>query len=336
MPPVWRRSPCGAKVADAPERLGSAGMSVVAPVRRLVDRLTGRHRPPELPSIAWFDEPDAVAQIAARSRAAADAAILRSWVRDGYAIVENVVPHDLIDEMVADLDRLFVDDELFPGAVLHDLVMPDGHRPNTDHRDLLGLTRSERVAVRDRSSWRIHAFHQHSAGADAIRQHPELRRIASLILGHDTHADYSINFHNGSTQALHQDSAVFHLGVPNLICGAWIACEDIVEGSGPLVYHPGSHRRELFSGFDGYPLVNLRTADPGTAAAYRAHVDAEADEFEERVFLARKGDVLFWHGMLIHGGQAIRRPDTTRRSYVVHFIPHGADVAGHVTGPANW
>jgi ectoine hydroxylase-related dioxygenase (phytanoyl-CoA dioxygenase family) len=62
----------------------------------------------------------------------------------------------------------------------------------------------------------------------------------------------------------------------------------------------------------------------------------EADEFEEHAFLAHKGDVLFWHGMLIHGGQAIRSPDTTRRSYVVHFIPDVADVADSVTGPTNW
>ncbi len=311
-------------------------MSILAPIRRLADRLTGGQRPPGLPEVAWFDEPDAMEQIEGRAQWAADRRVLKSWVRDGYAIVENVVPHELLDEMVADLDRMFVDDQPLPSAVLHDLVMPDGHRPDTDHSELLALTPAEREAVRDRSSWRIHAFHQHSAAADAVRHHPELRRIASLILGHDSRANYSINFHNGSTQALHQDTAVFHLGVPNLICGAWIACEDIVEGSGPLVYYPGSHRRELFGGFGSYPIVNLRTADPATAAAYNAHVAAESAEFEEHTFLARKGDVLFWHGMLIHGGQAIRRADATRRSYVVHFIPDGADVADKITGPTNW
>jgi ectoine hydroxylase-related dioxygenase (phytanoyl-CoA dioxygenase family) len=311
-------------------------MRVLTPIRRLVGRLTGGERPPHLPKVAWFDEPDAIEQIDARAHRAADRRVLQSWVRDGYAIVENVVPHDLIDEMVGDLDRLFVDEQLVPDAVVHDLVMPDGHRPNTDHRDLLALPLAERTAVRDRSSWRIHGFYRHSAAADAVREHPELRRIASLILGVDSRADYSINFHNGSTQALHQDTAVFHLGVPNLICGAWIACEDIVEGSGPLVYFPGSHRRALFDGFGSYPIINLRTADPATATAYNAHVVAESDDFEEHTFLARKGDVLFWHGMLIHGGQAIRRPETTRRSYVVHFIPHGADVADRITGPTNW
>lgn len=311
-------------------------MGVLAPIRRLAGRITGGPRPPQLPTVAWFDEPDAAEQIGARADGESDRRVLESWVRDGYTIVEDVVPHDLIDEMVADLDRLFVGSGVIPGAVLHDLVMPDGHRPNTDHGELMALSPDERVAIRDRSSWRTHGFYQHSAAAEAVRQHPELRRIASLILGLDSRANYSINFHNGSTQALHQDTAVFHLGVPNLICGAWIACEDIVEGSGPLVYYPGSHRRELFAGFGSYPITNLRTADPATSAAYNAHVAAESADFDEHTFLARKGDVLFWHGMLIHGGQPIRRPDTTRRSYVVHFIPDGADVAEQVNGPTNW
>lgn len=182
-------------------------MSVLAPVRRLVGRLTGEHRPPELPSTAWFDEPDAVEQISARSHGAADAATLRSWVRP--------------------------------------------RRPEPD-------------------LWRLDRVRGHRRGVGAAR-----------VL-------------------------------------------------------PGSHRRELFGGFDGYPLVNLRTADAATAAAYDAHVGVEADEFDEHAFLARKGDVLFWHGMLIHGGRTIRRPDPTRRSYVVHFIPAGADVAGQITGPTNW
>lgn len=289
-----------------------------------------------LPDRPWFDEADAPEQVEARADSDADRAVLSSWVRDGYAIVEGLIPHDMIDSMVDDLDGMFVGDDALPGVVLHDLVLPGGHRAQTDHGELHEHEAVERLAIRDRSNWRVHGFYDHSAAADRVREHPELRRIASMILGHDSHAGYSINFHNGSTQALHQDSAVFHLGVPNLICGAWIACEDVEEGCGPLVYYPGSHRRSMYHGFEGYPMVNLRTAEPSVTAAYNAHVVEESHDYEEHTFLARKGDVLFWHGMLIHGGQAIRTPGLTRRSYVVHFVPDGADVADQVTGPTNW
>ena len=124
--------------------------------------------------------------------------------------------------------------------------------------------------------------------------------------------------------------------MPNLICGAWIACEDIDEGAGPLVYHPGSHRRAAFHGFDRYPMTNLRTVAPDVAAAYQHHVDGAAEQSEPHHFLARKGDVLLWHGMLIHGGSPLTTPGLTRKSYVLHYIPTGADVADRVTGPTNW
>jgi phytanoyl-CoA hydroxylase len=106
--------------------------------------------------------------------------------------------------------------------------------------------------------------------------------------------------------------------------------------SGPLVYYPGSHRRPAFDGFPGYPLENLRTASAATVHAYQQHTDTEALGFERRQFLARTGDVLFWHGMLIHGGDAISVPGITRKSYVLHYLPAGVDVWDQVTGPSNW
>ncbi|MEY2958245.1 MAG: hypothetical protein RLZZ01_813 [Actinomycetota bacterium] len=310
---------------------------MVAMLRQWIGDRRRRDRHPALPDRAWFDDVDAAAQVDQRASNDAEHQLLRSWVRDGYAIIEGLVPERLIDEMVTDLDAVFdapaVD---LDRLVVNDLEL-DGHRrPTTTVAELRRLDRSDRLAARDGSSWRIHGFFEHSSAADRIRELPDLRRVASLVLGVESHAHYSINFHNGSTQALHEDSAVFHLGVPNLICGAWIACEDIDDRSGPLVYLPGSHRRPAFSGFTDYPVTNLRTADAATSVAYQQHVDEAATQYEQQRFLARKGDVLLWHGMLVHGGSPILEPGRTRRSYVLHYIPAGVDVADRVIGPTNW
>lgn len=305
---------------------------------RIIERLGRRPRQAALPDRAWFDAPSALSEIETRSGGRqTDRRILESWVRDGYAVVDRVVPHDAIDAMLDDLDGLFTASEPRAGLRFHDLEFgTDGHRSAVDHAELLTYDPDERLAARGRSSWRVHSFVEQSAAADAVRDCAELRRIASMILGCDTRASYSINFHNGSVQELHQDSAVFHLGVPNLIVGAWIACEDIVAGAGPLVYYPGSHRDALFAEFDDYPNTNLRTASDGTAARYTRSVRVRSDDFDEHRFLARKGDVLFWHGMLIHGGAAITEAGVTRRSLVLHFVPAGADVAESVTLPGRW
>lgn len=311
-------------------------MKTMTAVRSLRRRIgAAAHRSPTL-KVAWFDEHDALEQVDRRTSTDADRRILSSWVRDGYAIVEQAVPHERIDAMQADVDGLFTArrpiDELF----FYDLVTSTGHRATMTHRELLELPLDERLAARDRSNWRAHQLFRYFPSVEAMMRHDELVRIASMILGAQTQASFSINFHNGSAQALHEDTAVFHLAVPTLICGVWVACEDILDGCGPLRYFPGSHRRELFAGFENYPLTNLRTASPDVTNAYRAHLDGVLGRYEPHSFLARKGDVLFWHGMLIHGGEPIRRPELTRRSFVTHFVPDGVNVQDRVTGPTNW
>lgn len=327
-------------------RAPAAGSNLLGVGRLAVtrERLRRRLRPAvSAPTHAWFDAPDAADQIPARAERSGDVGILRSWVDNGYAIVESLTPPSTIDAMLADVDGLFdgTSSAARPAGALadveiHGLQFDDGRRGSLRYPALLRLPTSERIALRERSNWRVHGFFHASPAADKIRRSPELARIASMILGVPTQAPYSINFRCGSTQELHQDSAVFHLGVPNMICGAWIACEDITAGSGPLVYYPGSHRRQMFDGFPGYPLETLRTASPAAVRAYQQHVDAESLAFERHQFLPQTGDVLFWHGMLIHGGDTITAPGTTRKSFVLHYIPAGVDVGDQVTGLLNW
>ena len=115
-----------------------------------------------------------------------------------------------------------------------------------------------------------------------------------------------------------------------------IACEDVTTDSGPLVIYPGSHRAGLFPRFDDYPQTNLRTANDAVSAAYQTWVDELATRFPRKEFLARKGDILLWHGMLIHGGVPVARRGTTRKSFVLHYTVRGADRAREVRGPFNW
>jgi hypothetical protein len=92
----------------------------------------------------------------------------------------------------------------------------------------------------------------------------------------------------------------------------------------------------MFPGFTDYPQTNLRTADDATAAGYQTWVDDAATRFERYEFCARKGQVLLWHGMLIHGGAPIRRRGTSRKSLVLHYSVRGADRAREVHGPFRW
>lgn len=320
---------------EARVRIRDARATVEKAARRLL--WGGRPSWQRLPNdVPWLDRPDADEQLQARP-ADATTAQLVDWRRDGWISVEDCVAPSDIDAMIATLDGLWEAPAPIANLTLLDLhESPDEPPRNLSHAEVLALPLAQRLRMRDVSHWRIHGLHYLDPAARRIFWNPRLREIASAVFGRHARPFAAINFMRGSEQLLHQDMAVFHIYPRNFLLGAWIACEDIPADSGPLVYYPGSHREPLFDGFDDYPQTNLRTADRALAARYQAHVDARAAHYPRREFLARKGQVLFWHGMLIHGGAPQLRPLASRKSMVLHYTVRGADRVREVEGPFNW
>ena len=292
-------------------------------------------RRPDVPP--WFDRPEALELLPARARDDADAAQLASWIRDGYLIADGLVSTADIDQMVATLDGLWDAAAPIPHLELLDLRETlDAPPRNASHRELLGYPPEVRARMREASNWRIHGFHYVNPPARRLFTNAALRALASRLFGRRARSIAAINFMAGSEQALHQDMAVFHIHPRNYLIGAWIACEDIAVESGPLVIYAGSHRAPFFPGFTDYPQTNLRTVDGSLQEQYRAYVESLAARFERHEFVARKGQVLFWHGMLIHGGAPVLRRGATRKSMVIHYTVRGADRGREVRGPFNW
>ena len=291
--------------------------------------------------LPWFDNADALTVLDKRRRrdnlSDTDYQRLHEWVTDGYFVVPGMVNHQLIDSMMHDLDGLWTTDTPHDDLHIYDLRLgPNVPGARVSHSDVCAMEPSVRAAARDRSNWRIHAFEEHSGSARLIFDNPELARVAALIFDRPANPRYAINFMYGSTQTEHQDTAVFHIFPPNYIAGAWIACEDIAPDSGPLMYYPRSHREPLFEAFTNYPQTNLRTVPPDVMQRYNEYAVNLARQYQRHLFLAKKGDVLFWHGMLLHGGSEVKNPKLTRRSFVIHYIPPGMDAGDQVVGPFNW
>jgi phytanoyl-CoA hydroxylase len=309
----------------------------------LVHRMSGSNRPKEwtwAPNEApWFDQPNSIELLERRQNeerlSGADVGLLRHWVANGYCIVSGAVPEPTIDAMERDLDDLWTCERPCSELELLGVRLVAGTEPvNVTHAQLLALGAPLRQQVKQRSNWRIHGFHRFSANAAAILTNPELTRLATLILGRAAVPSYTINFTHGSEQELHQDTAVFHIVPPNFLVGTWLACEDIQPQSGALVVYPGSHRSAMHSEFDDYPQTNLRTSSD--QSGYADYVKRLSARYDPMQFLAKKGDILLWHGMLIHGGSPVLNRGLSRRSYVCHYIPPGMDVSAQVHGPFNW
>ena len=126
----------------------------------------------------------------------------------------------------------------------------------------------------------------------------------------------------GSQETLHIDTGPLTLTEPMPLVGSWLALEDVQPLSGEFQFVPGSHRlpEPLHYGTD--------KGHHGDHGEYYKVLTATLGMCEERglrteSFRAKKGDVLIWHGDLMHGGAPIEDPTSTRQSLIAHLTPLG-------------
>lgn len=291
--------------------------------------------------LPWFDLPNAHQTIAkwigSKKIDIDQAELLTKWVNDGYVIIKNAVPEADIDEMNRDME-----DSLTAETALHDLqylgmLDENGNTCAFEHKDWVKLSPNERKERVVKSNFRVHEFRKQSQGSWRIYENQKLIDYCSLLFQKTAVPRSTINFYRGSAQLLHQDLAVFHVFPENYLIGMWLACEDIHEDSGPLSYCPGSHRENLWPGFDNYPQTTLRTCTDKEHDEYHSWVQRTAEQkYENKKFLAQKGDVLLWHALLFHGGSPIKNPLLTRKSFVTHYLIDGVDQTPLIHGPYRW
>lgn len=126
-----------------------------------------------------------------------------------------------------------------------------------------------------------------------------------------------------TTRDWHQDSYLNEPEVGDHYAAVWIALGDIHPDSGPFQYVPGSHRWPQVTRDRIGRVVDLN--DP----QWPRHSEAVltplfAEEIERRdaevvTHLPRKGDVLIWHGRLLHRGSVANVPGAYRPAFIAHF-----------------
>lgn len=136
-------------------------------------------------------------------------------------------------------------------------------------------------------------------------------------------------------RAWHSDDYLNPEFVRSHYIAAWMALETIDPESGPFQFVRGSHRwpplrrHKLFAMIP--PDLQRRPEWPSTtenivATACAAEIERRGATVE--TFLGEPGDVLFWHGRLIHQGSRARVPGMTRRALIAHYssINHRPDM----------
>lgn len=192
-----------------------------------------------------------------------------------------------------------------------------------------GSKQVEGIPPRDTTglNWgRTHNQHFHDPYALQLMLHPKLKAPLEQIINNGTPGEVdgiqTMYFWHGSEQRRHQDQ--YYL--PECM-SAWCAFVDVDEDNGTIWVLKGSHRNELVT---RDALAKKYGHDTPFGPHYNDTVDElfEAEQrehgYEEVPVRAKAGDVVFFHGVLIHRGGPIGKPGTFRHVMANHYIPHNS------------
>ena len=127
----------------------------------------------------------------------------------------------------------------------------------------------------------------------------------------------SLSFEYGSQQGDHIDTFYMPPPVTNRLVVSWIALEPTRMDAGPLRYYPGSHKITPYLFSHG----RLHAIEAEMPLFYQyIYAECEKRGIKPVTFLAEPGDVFIWHAQLLHGGEGIKNPTSTRRSLVTHYF----------------
>lgn len=249
--------------------------------------------PEEHQGLPWLDQPDALENLKQHPDfLAMDAGLqakVRQFLQEGFLILENFIPQKDTEALTAEVNQL-----LGSGKAGF----------NYTGRKIFNLQEQSELA--DQRFFR----------------HPEIIKLLSFLLGKKVIPFQSMNFIQGSEQRAHSDSIHMTTEPPGYLIATWTALEDCSDGSGLLYYYPGSHRLPYVMTPDyasGNTLFSIgddsnRRYEDKIAELIKQH------NLQKKTFHAKRGDVLIWHANLLHGGNPIDNPKSTRRSMVCHYF----------------
>ena len=189
-----------------------------------------------------------------------------------------------------------------------------------DKTDLSGFDTKPRTETDERSPaavedryFRFIQFHHHLEIHERFLLHPRLLDVLEVLIGPDLMAMQSMLFikpPGKPGQAFHQDSYYIKTA-PDTLCGAWIAIDDCDEENGCMSFIPGSN----------FDPIYQEVAMPENTGDFQARLTeiVGVDQSRETLAPARAGDVIFFHGHLIHRSRQNRSKDRFRRAYVCHY-----------------
>jgi len=219
------------------------------------------------------------------------------WQQNGYLILKNLIDHDLIDEYCSDwIQHNRINNE-----------RPGGYPGPCPHIHVDSLLR--------------------------IATHQSIRKTIKYLIGEEMGVHLCLTGWRSTERNWHQDGYLNPDENRDHYIATWVALDDIDADSGPFEFIPGSHKLPRITmentinklppeeRNEFWPKHSERFLTPLFETLRSTH------NLESKRFLAKKGDVLFWHARLMHRGSAPNNTEIDRKTAILHYsgIHHRPD-----------
>ena len=250
----------------------------------------------------WIDAPDALfavdRKVSLGELSDSDAEMCRKFITQGFYVAEKLIDHETLDRSWREYESAIERGDLSVPAESHGDDDPYPGRVLDPHLLVPGLRN--------------------------LQWHPEVLRITDILFGRKTLPFQTIIGHKGSAQSAHSDAIHMTTYPLGFLIANWIAFEDIHPDSGPLFYYPKSHRilPYLLSFEVGIEPLQFKNGLPVYSEKYEPALQRYLDAYELKpeTFIAKKGDVFFWHANLVHGGSKRVDLRRSRKALVCHYF----------------
>lgn len=183
----------------------------------------------------------------------------------------------------------------------------------------------------DRHAWRHDTPYMDIDEIKDICLDQNLMTIMEALVGYQMGLHLNLIEWTSTERDWHQDDYLNPDFINSHYAAVWFALDDIHPDSGPFQYVPGSHRWPMLRRqrvYDAAPpemkaMPGWNTDWPSLTQGFVAEAceeeirrrGAEVHEF----LPATKGDVLIWHGGLIHRGSRPKVRGMERRALIAHY-----------------
>lgn len=216
---------------------------------------------------------------------------INKFNESGYLIFDTHIPESILDGISKRLAPYWGHDgERFEGASYADFNrIQDGWRVDSDIK--------------------------------SIAIFPHVLDVLKELYGRKPKPFQTLNFYKGTEQKIHSDSIHFNSEPFGLMCGVWVAFEDVGMEQGPLMYYPGSQKLSEMN-FEAMGLEPNYMYYP----QYETYLEqlVQDKQMQPDYGLMKKGQALVWAANLLHGGSKQTNKALTRQSQVTHYYLEGA------------